>query len=180
MVRAAGPTVVFRSRWSVALAVAMLATAVVGVVLAASAGAEPLRVFGAPLLLFGLLGWAAFWHPHVEVSDGGVRVANTWRTMHVPWPSITEVDGRYGLRLRTAYGTVTSWAAPAPSGRARARSQGSEAAQVVGARLEELRAAGYLDHPVLEREALETTWDVPLLAAAGLLLLVSIVLPALG
>jgi hypothetical protein len=180
MVRTAGPTVVFRSRWSVALAVAMLAVAVVGLVLAAASGPDPLRVFGAPLMLFGLLGWAAFWHPHVEVSDGGVRVANTFRTVHVPWPAITEVDGRYGLRLRTAYGTVTSWAAPAPSGRARARSQDSEAAQLVNERLQELRAAGYLDHPTLERESLDTSWDVPLLLAAGLLLLTTLLLPLLG
>src|ERR1700754_5005687 len=119
MAHSDGRTVVFRSRASVALALAMVATGAVGVVLAVTEGADSLRTFGAPLVLFGVLGWAAFWRPHVEVSDGGVRVVNTFRTVQVPWPAITEVDGRYGLRLHTPLGTVTSWAAPAPSGRTR-------------------------------------------------------------
>ena len=177
MGRADGHTVVIRSRASVALAVAMVATSTVGVVLSVAADADALRVFGAPLVLFGVLGWAAFWRPHVEVSDGGVRVVNTFRTVQVPWPAITEVDGRYGLRLQTALGSVTSWAAPAPSGRTRAREGSSEAAEVVNQRLAELRAAGWLDHPVLERDSLETTWDVPVVAAATLLLVASLVLP---
>ena len=180
MEAAAGRTVVIRSRASVALAVAMVVTGGVGVVLAAVAGADALRVFGAPLALFAVLGWAAFWHPHVEVSDGGVRVVNTFRSVQVPWPAITGVDGRYGLRLSTAFGTVTSWAAPAPSGRTRARDGSSEAAEVVTRRLEELRAAGYLDNPTLERESLETEWDVPVVLAAGLLLAASLLLPFIG
>jgi hypothetical protein len=180
MAPADGRTVVIRSRTSVALAVAMVATSVVGFVLSLAADSDALRVFGAPLVLFGVLGWASFWRPHVEVSDGGVRVVNTFRTVQVPWPAITEVDGRYGLRLQTAFGTVTSWAAPAPSGRLRAREGSSEAAVVVDQRLEELRAAGYLDNPVLERESLETVWDVPVVAAAALLLVASLVLPFIG
>ena len=180
MVRATGPTVVIRSRSSQALAVAMVGASAMGVVLAVVAGLDALRTYGAPLVLFALAGWAAFWHPHVEVSDGGVRVVNTWRTVEVPWPAIEEVDGRYGLRLRTSYGTVTSWAAPAPSGRTRAREGTSGAAEVVTGRLEELRSAGYLDHPTLERAALNTAWDLPLVAAAFLLLAASLVLALVG
>ena len=180
MARAAGPTVVIRSRWSQALGAAMVVLGVVGSVAVVFEGIDSLRTYGAPLLLFALLGWAAFWQPRVEVSDGGVRVANTWRVVEVPWPAITEVEGRYGLRLHTAYGSVTAWAAPAPSGRTRARSGSSEAAQIVTARLEDLRAAGYLDHPTLERASLNPIWDVPLIAAAGLLLVASLLLPLLG
>ena len=180
MARDPGRTVVIRSRPSLILAGAMVAASAVGVVLAASAGVAALRTFGAPLALFALLGWAAFWRPHVEVSDGGVRVVNTFRTMEVPWPAILEVDGRYGLRLRTAFGTVTSWAAPAPSGRTRARSGSSQAAEVVGGRLEELRAAGHLDHPALERDSLQTTWDVPVVLAAVLLLGATLLVPFIG
>jgi Bacterial PH domain len=180
MARPVGPTVVIRSRSSVALAIAMIASGVVGVVLAATAGADSLRAYSVPPLLFALLGWAAFWHPYVEVSDGGVHVVNTWRGVHVPWPTITEVEGSYGLRLRTRHGTVTAWAAPAPRGRARARSEGSEAAQVVLARQAELRAEGYLDRPALEQDALTWEWDVPLMTAAGVLLVASVVLLLLG
>jgi hypothetical protein len=172
--------VVIRSRWSQALGAAMVVLSVVGTVAVALEGVDSLRTYAAPVLLFGLLGWAAFWQPHVEVSDGGIRVANTWRTVEVPWPAITEVVGRYGLRLHTAYGSVTAWAAPAPSGRTRARSGSSEAAHIVGVRLEELRAAGYLDKPALERESLEITWDLPLILAAAVLLIAAVVLPLLG
>jgi hypothetical protein len=158
----------------------MVGAAAVGFVALAVDGADALRAYGAPLLLVALLGWAAFWQPHVEVTDGGVRVANTWRTVHVPWPAIEDVEGRYGLRLRTSYCTVTSWAAPAPSGRARARAGTSSAALTVSGWLEELRAAGYLDNPILERPSLQVIWHVPLGVAAALLVVASLVLPLLG
>jgi hypothetical protein len=158
----------------------MAATGVLGLVPATRMGAGSLLDYGAPLLLFGLLGWAGFWRPQVEVSDGGVRITNTWRTVHVPWPAITEVEGRYGLRLRTRQGNVTSWAAPAPAGRARARGKESRAADVVNERLVELRAAGYLDNPTLERESLDAAWNLPVAVAAGALLIASLLLPLLG
>jgi hypothetical protein len=180
MPRPAGPTVVIRSRWSQALGVAMAVTGVLGVVLTARLGIDSVRDYAAPLLLFALFGWAAFWRAQVEISDGGVRITNTWRTVHVTWPAITAVEGRYGLRLRTAQGNVTSWAAPAPAGRARARGQESHAADVVNARLEELRAAGYLDNPTLERDTLDSTWNVQIAVAAGVLLVASLLLPLLG
>ena len=52
-----------------------------------------------------------------------MTVANTLRTTQVPWPAIDRCDGRYGLRLDTAYGRVTAWGAAAPVGKQRARSR---------------------------------------------------------
>ena len=98
-------------------------------------GLDSVLQFGAPSALFSLLGWAAFWDPHVTVSDGGVTVANTLRTVQVPWPAVDAVEGRYGLRLATPFGTVHAWAAGAPSGRQRARDRTSEAATLVEQRL---------------------------------------------
>ena len=123
-----GTTVLLRSRSARALAVAMVAVAVVGLVSAVVDGLDVVLVYGAPLLAIGLLGWAAFWMPYVEISDGEVVVRNTLRTVHVPWPAIESVEGRYGLRLVTAYGSVTAWAASAPGGRQRARVQQSQSA----------------------------------------------------
>ncbi len=134
------PTVRIRSRTARALGVATLVVAAGGLVSTVADGA--VLDFGAPLVLIGLLGWAAFWRPYVEVSDGGVLVVNTLRTVHVPWPAIEAVEGRYGLRLRTAYGAVTAWAAGAPTGRQRARGVESEAATAVTERLETLRGGG--------------------------------------
>jgi hypothetical protein len=180
MVRTAGPTVVLRSRGSQALAVAMVGAALLGLVVVATDGADQLLAYGAPLVLFGLLGWAGFWQPHVEVSDGAVRVVNTWRTVLVPWPAVDEVEGRYGLRLVTAYGNVTAWAASPPAGRTRAKTANSPAASLVNERLAELREAGYLDNPTLERPSLQVEWHVGLAAAAGGLVAVSVVLPFLA
>jgi hypothetical protein len=180
MVRAAGPTVVLRSRGSQALAVAMVGVAVLAVVVAAIDGVDQVVAYGGPMVLFGLLGWAAFWQPHVEVSDGGVRVVNTWRTVLVPWPAVDEVEGRYGLRLLTAYGNVTAWAASPPAGRSRAKTANSPAADLVNERLAELRAAGYLDNPTLERPSLQVEWHRGLAATAAGLVLVSVVLPFLA
>lgn len=180
MAREPGPTTVVRSRSGQTLGLAMITTALVGLVVLLTEGGTPLLRYGAGLLLFGHLGWAAFYRPHVEVSDGGVRVANTWRTVQVPWPAVVEVDGRYGLRLRTAYGAVTAWGAPAPAGRDRARGRSGSAAGQVDARLAELRAAGYLDDAVLERPRSVVSWHRVSIAVAAVLLVSTVVLPLLA
>lgn len=173
------PTLVLRSRFSQTLAVAMALAAGVGLVMLVQDGVGSLVRYGALMLLFAHLGWAAFWQPHVEVSDGGVAVANTWRTVEVPWPAVQSVEGRYGLRLRTAYGVVTAWSAPAPTGKDRAAQRQGVAADAVTERLELLRAAGHLDAPRLERPRPKVAWHavtlvtaVVLAVASGMLLLV--------
>lgn len=172
-----GPTVVVRSSASRTLGAVMVATAAVVLVAVATDGADAVVTWGPLVVLFGLLGWAAFWQPHVEVSDGGVRVANTLRTVEVPWPAVEEVDGRYGLGLRTSYGAVQAWGAQAPSGRGRAAGREGEAARVVRERWDRLRAEGHLDHARLEQEQLPVHWHrattaalvaLPLLAALTL------------
>ena len=115
-----------------------------------------------------MLGWAAFGEPYVEVTDGGVTVANTLRTIEVPWPAIDEVEGRYGLKLLTAYGPVTAWAASAPAGRQRAHAsrRESSASRLSSRGSRELRrgrppgrSAGW------SAPRLTTTWDKTLVAA---------------
>jgi hypothetical protein len=175
-----GTSVRLRSRSTRALGAVMVVLAVLGLGSATLGGIDDLLRFGAPVALFGILGWAAFWEPYVEVSDGGVTVANTLRTIEVPWPAVDEVNGRFGLRLQTAYGPVTAWAAGAPGGRQRARTRESPSSAAVSARLEELRAAGHLDDRRLERPALVTTWHRTLVAAIGVLLVGTVVLPWVG
>ncbi|MEO5653551.1 MAG: PH domain-containing protein [Marmoricola sp.] len=173
-------TVLLRSRSARALGATMIGLSVFMLGSALVGGVAALLDFAAPTVLFGVLGWAAFWRPYVEVTDGGVTVANTLRTLEVPWPAIESVDGRYGLRMQTAYGRVTAWAAPAPKGRERAREQQSVAALAVTGRLEELRVAGHLDDPRLERPAPVTVWNRQLLVAIGVLVLASVILPLIG
>lgn len=174
-----GTTVLVRSRSGRTLGAVMVALAVLGVVSAASGGLDDLMRFAAPLVLFGLLGWAAFWRPYVEISDGGVHVRNTLRSVEVPWPALEEVDGRYGLTLRTTHGSVSAWAAAAPAGRQRARGEQSAAAVQVRSRWDQLRAAGYLEDPRLERPRLLASWHRRLLTVITALLVLCVVLPLL-
>jgi hypothetical protein len=172
-----GTAVRLRSRGTRMLGAAMVVVAVLGVGSALFEGADVLLRFGAPVALFGVLGWAAFWEPYVEVSDGGVTVANTLRTVHVTWPAVEEVDGRYGLKLGTPNGAVSAWAASAPAGRGRARGEHSTTSAAVAGRLEELRAAGHLDNPRLEGTGVTSVWHQAVIATLVVLLVGTIVLP---
>lgn len=142
--------------------------------------------------------WAAFWRPYVEVSDGGVRLVNVFRTVDLPWPSIQTIDTKWALTLVTAYGRFTAWAAPAPGVRGAVRatrsdvknlpsstyagegirpgdlpsSASGEVAVLIRKQWEALRDAGHLENPRLEPERAPVTWHVPIVAAgAGLIVL---------
>lgn len=169
-------TITYRSRFSRALAVV---TATLGAVLlvwlAASAGMPAVLTYAPATCLVVLLAWLAFWRPAVEVSDGEVVVRNVWRTVHVPWPALREVDARLGLRLVTAYGSFQAWAAPAPR-RTRSGTAAGAAATAVQQRWEALQQAGFLDDPRLERPTARTEPHTPAMAASAVLLALTVVL----
>lgn len=171
-----GDTETYRSRFSRGLAVV---TAVLGAVLlgwlTASAGPATALYYVPPVGLVVLLAWLAFWRPAVEVSDGEVVLRNVWRTIHVPWPALQEVDGRLGLRLVTAYGGYQAWAVPAPR-RTRHGGAGPGAAAVaVRQRWDELREAGFLDNPRLERPTARTELHTRAIAGSVGLTLLAVV-----
>lgn len=170
---------VVRSSASRTLGAVMVVVSALVLAAVATDGADAVVTWGPLVVLFGALGWAAFWQPHVEVSDGGVRVVNTLRTVDVAWPTLEDVEGRYGLTLRTTYGAVQAWGAQAPSGRGRAAGREGEAATAVRERWERLRAQGHLDGARPEHDAHPVTWHrgtvvalvvLPLLAALTLAL----------
>lgn len=142
--------------------------------------------------------WALFGRPAVVVHDGGIRLVNVLRTVELPWPAIQRVDTQYALTLVTAYGLYASWAAPAPSRAAVTRATRSQTerlpestyamggvrpgdlagtssgdvAAYVRRRWEELRDAGHLDDPKLERERPASWWNVaPIVSTAVLAVL---------
>ena len=148
------------------------------------------------VLLPALLGWALFWNPRVVVDDSGVTMVNVLRTVHVPWPAITDIDTRWSLTLFTAYGKFVAWAAPSAGrygGRGISRheirhlpedrraggvrigdsphSPSGRAAEGVRERWEQLRGAGYLDDPRLEFDRPPIRWHVELVAAVAALVL---------
>ena len=109
-----GVTTTYRSTFSRALAgvTVFLCVLLLGWLLL-DEGVSSVR-YAPALLLLALLVWQAYWRPQVEISDGGVEIRNVWRTVHVPWPAVQDVDGKLGLRLVTAYGAYQAWAVPAP------------------------------------------------------------------
>jgi hypothetical protein len=173
-----GETVVLRTSTMRSVGLCTVVVAMAGVAVSVPDGTASAH-WGAPLLLVALVGWAAFWNPRVEVSDGGVLMVNVLRSVEIPWPAVEGVDGRYGLQLRTAYGAFTAWGAGAPTGRDRARSRESAAAVLVRERLDALQAAGWLEDPRLERPSARVSWHRPVIAVVAVLLVVSVALPLL-
>lgn len=139
--------------------------------------------------------WALYGRPAVVISDGGVELRNVLRTVELPWPSILRIDTKYALTLETAYGVFAAWAAPAPSRTAAVHATRSvmqhqpesafhagglrpgdlagtasgDAAAYIRRRWEELRDAGHLDDPRLERARPNVRWHLlPALAVLGL------------
>lgn len=155
--------------------------------------------FVAPVLLVVVWVWAAYWRPALIVSPAAVEIRNVTRTVELPWPAIQHVDTKYALTLVTAFGDYAAWAAPAPTrstvamgrrsvdnlpGDARRsgaavgtgdllNSASGQAAAIIRARQDELREAGLLDDPRLERNRPAVTWHVGTLAALGVLLAAS-------
>lgn len=148
-------------------------------------------------LLVGVC-WAGFSRPHIEVSDGGIRIVNVLRTVVIRWPAVTAVETRYMLTVRTRHGDYAAWSAPHGGRRGAARSSpgaqrptdrdlaalgdnptigagdltdtpSGAAALAIRRRWQQLRDAGYLDDARLERDRAEVEWHWPLLAAAAAL-----------
>ncbi|MBU5424688.1 PH domain-containing protein [Cellulomonas hominis] len=157
------------------------------------------------LALVVVLVWAAYWRPAVVVSPAGVEIRNVTRTIEIPWPAVQAVTTQYALTLQTAYGTYAAWAAPAPS-RTRvklaarpdarnlpetayrdttvaigdlANTDSGQAAALVRYRWEELRDAGALDDPRLERPAPVVRWHGRTLALVGVLVVTGALAPLL-
>ena len=144
--------------------------------------------------------WAVFWRPRVEVSDGGVRIVNVTRTIDVPWPAIQDIETKWALKLVTAYGSFTAWAAPS-GGRGPARrasrielnllrsapvtdhlaaptsldGAAGDAAELVRDHWAALRAAGHLDNPVLEHEKVPVRWHIETLAVGVALIVLGVI-----
>ncbi len=166
------------TRW---IGVATATFGLVGLVsLAIDGDSEDLLAYGGALALLAFAGYAVLWAPYVEVDDAGVLLRNVLRTVRLPWPAIEEIDGRYGLRLETAYGRFNAWAAPAPGGRERLRGGDSEASAVVRRQLERFRGLGYLDNAKLESDTADVTWNLPAAVGLGLLVVAAVVGPLLA
>lgn len=187
----------YRSRFGRALAAFIWVLAGLALVAMLTQGGVQGLVRGAAwALLPALLVWAMFWKPCVIVDDGGVELVNVFRTIRLPWPSITTVDTRWALTLVTAYGKYAAWAAPA-AGPHRGRtlteldahavpveesetgrqvrasdapwSPSGEAAIAVRRHWQALRDAGHLDDPRLEFDRAPIRWHVGIIVAlAGL------------
>ena len=173
-----GPTQTIRPTFSRVLAVAVAGCALLalGLVGAQAGPLAALRLLP-PLAVVVLLAWAVLWRPLVEVSDGGVLLVNPWRTVHVPWPALREVDEKWSLTVRTTDGRAfTAYAAPAPGavGSDRLGLSGAAAAAVHDRR-ERLERAGYLTEVKPEGAPVTVRAHLRTLAGRGVLLAASAV-----
>lgn len=196
----------YRPAFGRVLAVVVAVLGVAGTVSGLVADAGATWPYVAPIALGVTLVWAAYWRPAVVVSPAGVELRNVTRTIELPWPTIERVDTKYALTLHTAYGDYAAWAAPAPS-RSRVQTSGTDdvahlpsstygpggsvrpgdlassgsgqAAMLVRARWEELRDAGVLDDPRVERTTPRVRWHVGTLAAIVVLIAASVLTVAL-
>ena len=201
-----GDVVEYRPRFGRGLAVAVAVLGLGALVAGFATDWRATLDYVAPVALVVLWVWAAYWRPAVIVSPASVELRNVTRTIELPWPTIQAVETRYALTLRTAYGDYAAWAAPAP-GRAQAVGAGKDAGQnlpetsyrggtvgagdllvgasgqaaaIVRARWEELRDAGLLDDPRLERGRPRVRWHVATLTAMVVLLAASILVVGLA
>ena len=106
----------FRPVFGRVISVAMAVIAVLGLAGFIVAGDLLGLLRMTPLLaLLTALAFVLFWFPRVDVAEHEVTVVNVFQTVHVPWPSIENVDTRFALTLATPEGKVTAWASPAPN-----------------------------------------------------------------
>ncbi len=193
---------VFRPWFGRALTIAVGCICAVSLVaLVASDGVRAVWQVGPWLALVAGACWATFWRPEVMVDDGGVRLVNVLRTVHVPWPAIQAIDTKWALTLITAYGRFTAWAAPAPGVHQAVRatrhdaehlpmsalrgngirpgdlpsSPSGDAALTIRRRWEHLRDAGFLDDPRLEHEQVPMAWHVRTIVGAAVLVVLGTV-----
>lgn len=169
----------FRSRFSRVLGGAgMVGSAACLVSVVVGGGERGILRYAGVVLLVGLVSWVAFWRPFVRVDDRGVEVRNPFSDLRVPWHALRDVDGRYGLRLVTTDDRQHDvWAAPSPTGMQRARSQESEAAQMLRGRWERSRALGTAGTVADGSEAGHFRRDVAAVAAVVVVAVLAVVGP---
>lgn len=178
--------VTLRSRFGIALTVAMWAIClIVLVTLGTDGGPAGVLRHGPAVLLVAYATWMVFWAPAITIDPSGVSLQNIVRTHRVTWPAIQRIDTKYALTLVAGGRKFTAWAAPAPSRfsmmNARRqelhslpestygpgmsiglgdlpKSESGVAAYHVRAHWEALREAGHLDLGTVEGSGVVTAW----------------------
>jgi hypothetical protein len=164
-------------------------------------GVSGLIHYGWWVALPAVLAWATFWNPCIVVDDAGVLLVNVFRSIQLPWPAIQDVDTKWSLKLVTAYGSFSAWAAPAP-GRHGSReispqevkhlpessygvgrsvrpgdslnTPSGQAALAIRQHWQALRDAGHLDNPRLEFDRAPIRWHVGTIATIAALIILGL------
>ena len=107
-------TTVFKPRTSVWFtAVGVLVALGGSVSVVASEGLSGILLV-TPLAGIAYLAWWLFWYPAVVLTPDTVVLRNPTAVIRVPLTALIDVDTKYALKLVTAGGSYTGWAAPAP------------------------------------------------------------------
>lgn len=196
----------FRSLSGRVLSIASGVVAVlVLITIAVSDGMTGVIHYGAVPLLFAGLVWAVFDRPFLRVTDGGLQIGNVFRSIHVPWPAVTELELRWGLRVVTEFGKFAAWSVPAPKrpriggrlgghpfggnasmppdtslldSQAKEGARGrteSKPAAAAQRRWQKLKDAGFLDTVRLDAAEPTKSWNTDVLGICGGLLVLSVI-----
>lgn len=67
-----------------------------------------------PLAFVNLLIWEGLWRPLLTITGNGVEVTNPFRSIHIPWNALVNVDTKFALTLFTPGRKFEVWVAPSP------------------------------------------------------------------
>lgn len=90
-----GPTEIFRPLFSRVLAYVVWAILAVSAISSFFVEDSKLQWRVIALTVFlAVAVWLFYLRPSVEISDGGILITNPLRTVHIPWPAVTDLDIR--------------------------------------------------------------------------------------
>jgi hypothetical protein len=161
-----GPTEIFRPTFSRVLAYALWVLLAFIAISAAvgTSGSVRLRVitgciFAATIVVL------FYFRPYVEVSDGGILLANPLKTTMLPWPAIESTEIHGSFNVQTVDGMKHSSYAATIANKRNDLGLAGEVKKFSDDRLEALSAAGYLNDIRPEGAPVTVTRNIAGLAA---------------
>ena len=157
-----------------------------------------------PLACVNLLVWESLWRPLLTITNDGVEVINPFRSIHIPWNALVNVDTKFALTLFTPGRKFEVWVAPSPGRSFGYRSaavadreirrssphssstvrpgdlvtsESGAAASLVRSRWELLQTSGLIEAGIAHEVAVTVSWHWPVISA--LMILGAASIPAL-
>ena len=175
-----GPTEIFRPTFSRVLAYAVWALLTFIALSAAVGTGGSMRLRVVTGCLFAATAVTQFYfRPFVEVSDGGIVLGNPLATKQIPWPAVESLRIRGSFAVVTRNGVTHNSFAATIANKRNDLGLAGVVKDFADARLEALKAAGFLDDIRLEGAQVTTHWNtvgISCLAATALVFIITLAL----